>query len=158
MRDTTRNLIRRLELRPSQAVPVDAWPGTIVRCLEGTIWLTQEGLFSDCILIAGTRFVSASNGKIVLSSVDGASAARIYTQGCSGRHEYVGSGLQLDSGVVARIERKARRARNEEILRLLRKLGAFIASAWQDLKAEVGRRKSEGSTPVDKRNHAAGVH
>jgi len=133
MRDTTRSLIRRLELRPNQAVPVDASPGTIVRCLEGTIWLTQEGLFSDCILIAGTRFVSASSGKIVLSSVDGAGAARIYTQGCSGRHDYLGSGLQLDSGVIARIEREARRARGREILLLLRKLGAFIASAWHAL-------------------------
>lgn len=132
MKDTTL-LMRRLELRPHQAVSVEAAPGTIVRCLEGTIWLTQEALFSDCILIAGTRFVSASRGKIVLSSFEAPSVARIYAQGGNGRHEYAGSGLQIDSGVIARIENEARRERAKEIGRLARKLGALVASAWHSL-------------------------
>ena len=124
--------MRRLELRAHHATPVEAAPGTIVRCLEGTIWLTQDGMLSDCILVPGTRFVSASDGKIVLSSMDGASVARIYTPGCSDQAS-AGYGLQVDSGVVARVEREARRARNKEIGRLLRKLGDLVASAWDYL-------------------------
>jgi hypothetical protein len=132
--------MRRLALRAGQAVSVDAAPGTIVRSLEGTIWLTQEAVPSDRILIPGTRCVSESGGKIVLSSMDGSSVARIYTQGCSGRRrEYAGAGLQVDSAVIARIERDARRARNEEMHRVARKLGAFIASAWRSLARRLGQ-------------------
>jgi hypothetical protein len=124
--------VRELALRPHQAVPVEAAPGTIVRCLEGTIWLTQDALLNDHILIPGTRFVSESDGKIVLSSMDGASVARVYTPGCNDQAS-LGHGLQIDSGVVARVEREARRARNKEIGRLLRKLGDLAASAWHSL-------------------------
>ena len=131
MKDSNTPGMRRLELRAHHATPVEAAPGTIVRCLEGTIWLTQDGMLSDCILVPGTRFVSASDGKIVLSSIDGASVARVYTPGCG--HEYAGHGLQIDSGVIARIEREARRARAKEIGRLAGKLGNVIAAAWHSL-------------------------
>jgi hypothetical protein len=158
MKDSKQNGVRRLELRPQQAVSVEAAPGTIVRCLDGTIWLTQEAVPHDHILIPGTRFVSESDGKIVLTSFDGAAAAQVYAPGCGADPARAGFGVQLDPGVVARVEREALRARQREIGRLLRKLGAFIASAWHTLKAEVGRRKSEGSTPVAKHNRAAAVH
>ena len=131
--------MRRLELRADQALSLDAAPGTIVRALEGTIWLTQEGMPSDRILIAGTRFVAESDGKIVLSSIDGPSVARTYTPGCGARDENAGAGLQVDSGVIARVEREARRARNQEIIRLLRKAVALAASAWHLLARRVGR-------------------
>lgn len=158
MKDSKQNGVRRLELRPQRAVSIEAAPGTIVRGLEGTIWLTQEAVPHDYILIPGTRFVSESDGKIVLTSFDGAAAAQVYAPGCSADPARAGFGLQLDPGVVARVEREALRARQREIGRLLRKLGAFIASAWHTLKAEVGRRKSEGPIPVDKRTRAAALH
>jgi hypothetical protein len=132
MKETPQTRMRRLELRPNQAVAVDAVPGTMVRGLEGTIWLTHEALPSDYILIAGTRFASEFGGKIVLTSMDGASVARIYTPGCNDEAS-AGYGLHIDSGVVARVEREARRARNKEIGRLLRKLGDLVASAWDYL-------------------------
>jgi hypothetical protein len=158
MKDSKQNGVRRLELYPQQAMSIEAAPGTIVRCLEGTIWLTQEAVPHDHILIPGTRFVSESDGKIVLTSFDGAAAAQVYAPGCGADPARVGFGLQFDPGVVARVEREALRARQREIGRLLRKLGAFIASAWHTLKAEVERRKAEGSTPIDKQNRAATVH
>ena len=132
MRKTTPTGVRRLELRANQTLALDAVPGTIVRSLRGTVWLTQEALLSDRILIAGTRFVSESSGKIVLSSIDGPSAVRLYEPGCAGSREY-GRGLQVDSGVIARIEREARRARMQEIRRLAGKLAAYFAAAWQSL-------------------------
>jgi hypothetical protein len=154
MKDKTPR-VRQLALRPYQAVSVDAAPGTSVRCLEGTIWLTQDALPSDHILIPGTRFVSETDGKIVLSSMDGASVARVYTPGCNDRAA-AGHGLQVDPGVIARVEREARRARNKEIGRLLRKLGDLAASAWHALKGktEVERRKSEGRANVSRQSSA----
>jgi hypothetical protein len=137
MKVTNHSGVRRLELRPHQTLSLDAGPGTIVRALQGTIWLTQEGLLSDYVLIPGTRFVAESKGKIVVNSMDGVSAVRIYEPGCSGRREY-GHGLQVDSGVIARVEREARRARAKEIRRMAGKLGAFIATAWRSLARRFG--------------------
>ncbi len=73
-----------------------------------------------------------------------------YTPGCN--QAPVGYGLQVDAGVIARLEREARHARAREISRLLRQLGDFAASAWHALKgkAEVERRKSEGHSGVNK--------
>jgi hypothetical protein len=141
MNETTTAGVRRLELRANQAVSLNGAPGIIVRALRGTIWLTQEALLGDRILIAGTRFVSDSRGKIVLSAIDGPGAVRIY-EPCSGRPGPFGPGLQIDSGVIARIEREARHARTQEILRLTRRLGRFIASAWQHIKGETRKAKA----------------
>lgn len=132
MRDSKQTLIRRLELGSNQAVAVVAAPGTIVRSLQGTIWLTQHALPHDYILVPGTRFVSASHGRIVLTSLDGDAVARVYAPGC-GAPVHAGSGLELDPGVVARIEREARLARLDEIGRLLGVLAAQVASAWRSL-------------------------
>jgi len=137
MKNTT---MRRLALGRNQAISLDAVPGTIVRALEGSIWLTQDNAaVSDRILIPGTRFVSGSDGKIVLSSMDGPGVARIYTPDCSGRHAYAGAGLQVDSAAIAAIERAARRARSQELRRLARELGACIASAGRSLARRFGR-------------------
>jgi hypothetical protein len=124
--------VRRVELGSRQAMAVEARPGTIVRCLEGTIWLTQEGLFSDTILIPGTRFVADTHGKIVLNALDGSGTAQVYVPGC-GATAHAGSGLQVDAGVIERVERAARRARAREIARLARKLGTYAAAAWHSL-------------------------
>ena len=147
MRKTTPTGVRRLELRANQTLALNAVPGTIVRSLHGTVWLTQEALLSDRILIAGTRFVSESSGKIVLSSIDGPSAVRLYEPGCAGGHEY-GHGLQVDSTVIARIEREARLARMKEIRRLAGKLAAYFAAAWQNFKGESRKAKGESTTPA----------
>ena len=53
MRIKTHPGTQRVALQRNQAVSLDAAPGTIVRALEGTIWLTQEALASDRILVAG---------------------------------------------------------------------------------------------------------
>lgn len=133
MKDSKQNGVRRLELRSQQAMSIEAAPGTIVRSLEGTIWLTQEAVPHDYILIPGTRFVSESDGKIVLSPFDGAAVAQVYAPGCGADPARVGFGLQLDPGVVARVEREALRARQREIGRLLGKLREIALSGWHDL-------------------------
>ena len=125
--------MRRLALDPRRAESIAATRGTVVRSVEGTTWLTHEAFPHDYILIPGTRFVSRSSGKIVLTALDGAAVAQVYAPGCGADPARAGSGLQLDPGLVARVEREARRARVKEIYRLLGKLGAFAASAWQSL-------------------------
>jgi hypothetical protein len=140
--------LRRLALHPQRAESIAATRGTVVRSLQGTIWLTQEAVPHDYFLIPGTRFVSESDGKIVLTSLDGAAVAQVYAPGCGADPARAGFGLQLDPGVVARVEREARRARTKEIGRLLRKLGDLTASAWHYLKGESRKAKVESTTPA----------
>ena len=125
--------VRRMALDPRSAESIAATRGTVVRSLEGTIWLTQDALPHDYILIPGTRFVSQSDGKIVLPALDGAAMAQVYAPGCGADPARAGSGLQVDSGLVARVEREARRARVTEIYRLLGKLGEIALSGWHAL-------------------------
>jgi hypothetical protein len=158
MKDTSSKPTGRLALRPHQTVSISAAPGTVVRGLEGTVWLTQEALLADCILIPGTRFVSASRGKIVLSALDGAAVARVYAPECDTRLAHIGTGLQFDPGVLERIEKEARRAQAQEIGRLLRLLGDFVSSAWRSIKAKGGRRKAEGTPAVSPRGHVVASH
>jgi hypothetical protein len=129
----TNGEVRRLALHSQRAESIAATRGTVVRALQGTIWLTQEAVPHDYILIPGTRFVSRSDGKIVLTSLDDAAVAQVYAPGCGADLARAGFGLQLDPGVVARVEREARRARIGEIGRLLHKLRDLSASAWHSL-------------------------
>jgi len=120
---------RRVELHPNRAVSVAAKPGTVVHCLEGEFWLTQGGFSSDYVLIPGAEFVSASDGKIVLTALDRASTASVQ----DARPGFAGSGLRIDAGVIERLTREATALRNAELGRLLHRLGAVILSAWRSL-------------------------
>lgn len=124
---------RRLELGPSEAVSVPAVRGTVVRGLRGSVWLTQEGQWRDYILVAGASYVSGDNGKIVLNSLDSASAAGVYRIDPGPASEYSLPRLCLDAGAIARIERDARRARAAEIGRWFGLLADALAGAWRRL-------------------------
>ena len=126
---------RRLELAPNKAASVAAEPGTVVRALRGRIWLTQEGHWRDYVLVPGMSYMSLDRGKIVLNSQDAASAAGI------GRIEFdpgasqCTTRLELDSTVLARIEREARRARAAEIRRWITAVGSALIRGWRSITA-----------------------
>ncbi len=122
---------RRLELRPDEAVSVPAARGTLVHCVRGPIWLTQEGLWQDYILVEGTQFVSGGNGKIVLNALDGAGQALIYSTE-SGAASGLTPGIHIGHDVIERVTREARHAQIEEISCLLARLGT---AAWRALLA-----------------------
>ncbi len=46
--------------------------GTVVVCLEGTVWLTEEGDLSDHFLEGGHRHRIAGNGVVVLEALHNA--------------------------------------------------------------------------------------
>lgn len=47
--------------------------GSEIRCLEGILWITQEGDFRDYILKAGDSFRTNRKGKVVLQALNHAS-------------------------------------------------------------------------------------
>ncbi len=44
-------------------------PGSEIRCLEGILWVTQEGDPRDYILEPGETFVTHRKGKVVLQAL-----------------------------------------------------------------------------------------
>jgi len=44
--------------------------GSEIRCLEGMLWITQEGDFRDYILKAGDTFKTNRKGKVVLQALN----------------------------------------------------------------------------------------
>lgn len=44
--------------------------GAEIRCLEGMLWITQEGDFRDYILRAGDSFRTDRKGKVVLQALN----------------------------------------------------------------------------------------
>jgi len=110
--------------------------GTVVRCLRGSIWLTQEGQWRDYILIAGVSYVSRDSGKIVLSSPDTQSTVsitRIDLALADGAGE---PSLRLDAGAVARIEHAARRAQAAEITWVAGRLRDALSGAWRSITGQ----------------------
>ncbi|MEZ0396760.1 MAG: DUF2917 domain-containing protein [Anaerolineales bacterium] len=47
--------------------------GAEIRCLEGVLWITQEGDLRDYILKPGETFVTDRKGKVVLQALKHAS-------------------------------------------------------------------------------------
>ena len=126
---------RRLEFFPNQAVAVAAEPGTVVRGLRGRIWLTQEGHSRDYVLVPGMSYVSLDRGKIVLNSLDAASTASVGHIELAPGASPCTARLELDSTVVARIERDARRARAAEMGRWTTALGSALMRGWRSITA-----------------------
>jgi hypothetical protein len=44
--------------------------GTEIRCLEGMLWITQDGDFSDHILESGEKFIVNRKGNVVLQALN----------------------------------------------------------------------------------------
>lgn len=43
--------------------------GSEIRCLEGVLWITQDGDVKDHILSAGEKFTADRKGKVVLQAL-----------------------------------------------------------------------------------------
>lgn len=104
----------RLDLSPNQVVPVPTAAGTIVVCVKGSLWLTQEGEWRDLVLLEGMRFVSAGAGRIVISALDTASEALVYAP-LPGAASSLQPGLHIDGATLERAARNARRLRAEAL-------------------------------------------
>ena len=120
-----------IHLGPNQAIAVEAYRGTEVRSLQGEVWVTQEGDSGDYIVPPGTRFCSGHDGLIVVSALK--SPGRVAVSWRDPRHagEFARSGVWLDYGAMERLHQAARRARSEELARLVRSGFRLLARAWR---------------------------
>ncbi len=123
---------RRLELRPDQAVAVPSAIGTMVECLKGPVWLTQEGEWQDFILIDGARFVSGGAGKIVISALDSAGQVLVYVP-LPGAASNLAPGLHIGGEAIERAVQRAHVARAAEFRRMLKQFSSALSNALRRL-------------------------
>ena len=65
---------RRIDIARNTAVSIPLQAGNTIRCVDGQIWLTQEGDWRDYCLVSGVSFCADRKGKAVLSAVGGKGA------------------------------------------------------------------------------------
>ncbi|HEU4701084.1 MAG TPA: DUF2917 domain-containing protein [Conexibacter sp.] len=58
-----------LTLQPGRALALDAACGTCVVCIDGTLWLTQEGEAGDVLLPANHSWTARQDGRIVVQAL-----------------------------------------------------------------------------------------
>jgi hypothetical protein len=68
-------MTQKLNLQPYKIQGMSAVRcGTEIRCLEGVLWITQEGDLTDYIVNCGEKFVVDRKGKVVLQGLNMPSA------------------------------------------------------------------------------------
>jgi len=60
--------IARLALRPRDTLTLDAARGALVRCLDGLVWITQDGDRADHIVAAGDSFRVDRDGPVIVQA------------------------------------------------------------------------------------------
>lgn len=56
-------------LQPGRALALDAACGTRVLCIDGVLWLTQEGEAGDVVLCANHSWTARHDGRIVVQAL-----------------------------------------------------------------------------------------
>ena len=60
--------IARLALKQRDTLTLEAARGALVRCLEGLVWITQDGDRADYIVAAGDSFRVDRDGSVIVQA------------------------------------------------------------------------------------------
>jgi hypothetical protein len=138
------NRASRIDIESGRAVSVNVRAGAAIRVVSGTVWLTQEGDVRDHCVSPGMTFVADRAGRVVLTAIDGESAAVVHPAGAAWTRGVAGT-VRIDS--LETFEREARRAQarylGNAIARVTSGLGSGIARLARRLAAR--RTKAEGA-------------
>ena len=105
--------------------------GARVRALSGAVWLTQDGLTDDVVLAPGQRFEAKRKAHVVMNAL--AERACVYVEPSA---ETAPARFAITPELIAAMEAKARRLRQEEFSRLLN-----LACDWIVRKIKAATRK-----------------
>jgi hypothetical protein len=67
--------IARLALKPRDTLTLEAARGALVRCLEGLVWITQDGDRADHVVSAGDSFRVDRDGSVIVQATRAARVA-----------------------------------------------------------------------------------
>ena len=124
--------------------------GTVIRCLRGQIWLTQEGDAQDYFLAQNTRLQVSGRGPLVINALVDDTKIAIEHWDPRPRADWARNAVWLDSGFAEAAQRRAHRERAHLLaeltsrgwhrtLRALRSIGEHASRLLMVLR---GRRSS----------------
>ena len=125
-------------LRPDRALSLHLPGGATVSALSGIVWLTQDGMSQDVLLAPGERYEVQKKGHLVLNALGRSASVYIELP-----LEPRSSRISVTPELVSAIEAKARRLRQQEISRMLKRAGEWVVSAVRALKVTLHRSMSQ---------------
>lgn len=141
-----------LNLAAGKAVTVRVSRGTVVRSLQGRVWVTQDGDERDHIVPPGACYCAGNRGRIVVSAVDGHSRIAVYRD-CSQLAGIRSNNEVRDDAVFTdTLENAARQAMAETTAALARSAWHYVQCVWRRL---VRSLSSGVMLPVYSRNRSS---
>ncbi len=117
----------RIAIEAGSAASIQVGVGAAIRCVSGSIWLTQEGDARDHWLVAGVSFCVDRGGRAVLGALDGPAAVIVEPA-----HSMAPGTLRIDS--LEALTRRAREAQAQGVAYAFSKLWAGTLAILRRLR------------------------
>ena len=127
------------DLDAGQTFSVAGRRGTIIRCVAGQAWVTQEGDAQDYFLAASTRYQSAVGGTIVVNALVDATRIAVLRTAATPQGDWRRSGVRLEARFFESAQRLARRERSRMMAALSARARWFLRRGVRRL-ADLGAR------------------
>ena len=137
------------ELKTGEVFSMKGGSGTIVRCLQGQAWVTQEGDARDYFLAANTRYQSADHGLIVVNALVDHTKIAVSNEAPRPKGDWLHNAVWLDAGFSEAARRRASFERAHFIAELVSGAWDRVRRATHSLAALVARSVS---TPRERRS------
>ena len=117
----------RIGIAADGAASVIVAVGDTIRCVRGSIWLTQEGDTRDYALVPGVTFCVSVEGRAVLGAIGEPAIVSVTRRDAVGNASLTPGSVRIDS--IARIAEAARRAQADYVAATFAKLARQV-TAW----------------------------
>ncbi len=101
--------------------------GTVVHCLSGRLWVTQEGDPRDYVVPAGAHFCASGHGRIVAGAVADNTRIAVYRLAAQSLPQGPRNAVRFDAAFLEALQENARQERS-------RMIAAMLREAWRRLK------------------------
>jgi hypothetical protein len=137
MRERTRPgnpSLRPRALAAGEVLALAARRGTVVSCIAGEVWVTQEGDPRDYVVPAGARFCSAGGGRLVVAALGHGARVAVGEVRPEPAGLWSRNAVRVDAEFAAVVHRIAREQR-------ARWFAGLVLAAWRAAK-RVWRRRA----------------
>jgi hypothetical protein len=104
--------------------------GTVIRCLSGLIWITQEGDPLDHVVPAGARYCSGGPGRIVASAISDDTRIAVYRVDPVPATDWTYNVVRVDAGFTEQLRRQARQEMARWFAAMVSGVARRLRQAW----------------------------
>ena len=127
------------ELASGEVISTPGGSGTVIRCLQGQAWVTQEGDRRDYFLAANTRYQSADRGLIVVNALVDHTKIAVSQRAPQPKGDWMRNAVWLDPGFSEAARRRASVERAHYVAKLVSDAWVRVRRALHKLAAIVSR-------------------